>query len=69
MTELFASLFAALIGVLLDRLGIWHAQRQAAKNASELAQFKRRSEVDRINARIDTEVDDETDLGALVDRL
>lgn len=67
--ELLASLLVALLGVLLDRLAAWHGQRQASRHGSELAQLKRRTQVDRINARIDRQVADETDLGALLDRL
>lgn len=67
--ELLASLVAALLGVLLDRLAIWHAQRQVNRDGSELAQLKRRAQVDRINAHIDRQVADETDLGVLLDRL
>lgn len=67
--ELFASLVAALLGVLLDRLSTWYAQRKANQSALELAGLKQRAEVDRINQRIDREVANETNLGALLDRL
>lgn len=69
MMEMLATLLAALLGVLLDRLGTWHAQHKAAGDALELAQLKRRAQIDRINMRIDREVADEDDLDVLLDRL
>lgn len=69
MMELLASLVAAVFGVLLDRLGAWHAQRKANQNALELTQLRRGAQIDRVNARIDREVANEKDLGLLLDRL
>lgn len=69
MAELLASLVAALIGVLLDRVTIWQKGRTAAKVAEEQALLRRRLDADRINRQIDEEIARETDLGAIVDRL
>lgn len=69
MMDLLASLVAAVFGVLLDRLGAWHARRKAHQNALELTRLRQRAQVDHLNARIDREVANEDDLGVLLDRL
>lgn len=69
MTELLASLVAALIGVLLDRFTTWQKGQTAAKVAEDRARLRRRLDADRINRQIDEEIARETDLGAIVDRL
>lgn len=69
MSELLASLVAALIGVLLDRVTTWQKDQTAAKVAEDRARLRRRLDADRINRQIDEEIARETDLGAIVNRL
>jgi len=69
ITELLASLVAALIGVLLDRFTTWQKGQTTAKVAEEQARLRRRLDADRINRQIDEEIARETDLDAVVDRL
>lgn len=69
MAELLASLVAALIGVLLDRVMIWQKGQTAAKVAEEQARLRRRLDADRINRQIDEEIARETDLDAIINRL
>lgn len=69
MSELLISLLAALLGVALDRLNGWFHGRSARNTALARDRLQRRVSVDRINQRIDREIADEKDLGALIDRL
>lgn len=69
MTDLLATVLAALLGMLMDRLGAWVARQKAARDARDLAQLRRRGQIEQINARIDREVANEEDLDALLDRL
>ncbi|MFN3170916.1 MAG: hypothetical protein ACE37E_09510 [Hyphomicrobiales bacterium] len=69
MAELFTSLVAALIGVLLDRFTNWQKAQSAAEVARDRARLRRRLDADRINRQIDEEIARETDLDAVVDRL
>jgi hypothetical protein len=69
MSELFISLVAALLGVLLDRLAAWLKARRTNANILDHARLRRRMQVDRINRAIDKDIADENSLDALIDRL
>jgi hypothetical protein len=69
MSELFISLLATLLGILLDRLAAWQKARRTDPNILDHARLRRRMQVDRINRAIDKDIADENSLDALVDRL
>lgn len=69
MSELFISLLATLLGILLDRLAAWQKARRTNTAIRDHARLRRRMQVDRINRAIDKEIADENSLDALVDRL
>jgi hypothetical protein len=69
MAELAASLLAALLGVLFDRLAAWHTVRRATETATRHAALERLLAVQHVNAKIDKEIAGESDLGAVLDRL
>ncbi len=69
MIELAASLLAALLGVLFDRLTAWHTVRRANEMGARHAALERLQAVQHVNAKIDKEIAGESDLGAVLDRL
>lgn len=69
MSSLLVSLLAALLGVLLDKLAAWQQAGSASSAAMAQDRLLRRIEVERINRQIDEEIERESDLRVLVDRL
>ena len=65
MSTTLAGVLAALFGALAEAAMRWWTQRQAARAASLTRQMR----IMRINNRIREEIEHESELGHLVDRL
>ena len=69
MIELATAIAAALAGAVLDRLMGWFERQKRQQAAIRQDRLERQFALERRHAAIDREIADETDLGALVDRL